>query len=425
MLRWCTLVRRPLAAPARRTRHRSAALSLALSLSLALGLGLVAAGPAGAAPAADLTGEVVATRARWTSDGGRIVTEVEVRGADGRMHTVSQLGGRVDGLAMRIIPGPPPLVVGDQVALVTRAGRTGAGAAVTVVEAATITIPARTDFVRTGPTTSGRYLRWASGCAQLAVDETGTNQVPGDGEFAAVDAAIATWNDGVAACSYMTIDQVGRTSGEVGRDFTNVLLFRDQTWCRPAVDDDPARCYDSNAAGVTTVTFVDDPDNERDGEIVDADIELNGVNFSLAVAGASSGAAPCRSEIGNTLTHELGHFLGLEHTCLAPGDPARIDDEGAAVPSCAATSDPAIVEATMYNYQDCGEVKKGSLEADDLAAICAVYPLADDPGQCEAVEEPGAGCCSGAGGPLAPLGHALLALAALAPTLRRRRRGRR
>ncbi|MBP6841939.1 MAG: hypothetical protein KA190_31880, partial [Kofleriaceae bacterium] len=80
-------MRRPLAAPARRTRHRSAA----LALSLAFGLGLVAAAPAGAAPAADLTGEVVATRARWTSDGGRIVTEVEVRGADGRMHTVSQL----------------------------------------------------------------------------------------------------------------------------------------------------------------------------------------------------------------------------------------------------------------------------------------------------------------------------------------------
>ena len=37
----------------------------------------------------------------------------------------------------------------------------------------------------------------------------------------------------------------------------------------------------------------------------------------------------------------------------------------------------------MYNFQDCGETKKETLSHDDIDAICAIYPKADDPGTCE------------------------------------------
>ena len=110
------------------------------------------------------------------------------------------------------------------------------------------------------------------------------------------------------------------------------------------------------------------------------------------------GTTGCNAELANTLTHELGHLHGLEHTCLASGDPPRTDGDGNPVPSCSATSDPKITEATMYPFQDCGETKKETLEPDDIAAICTIYPTAKDPHTCSAVNAGGTGCNS-SGGP--------------------------
>jgi hypothetical protein len=68
----------------------------------------------------------------------------------------------------------------------------------------------------------------------------------------------------------------------------------------------------------------------------------------------------------------------------------------------------------MYNFQECGETKKETLEPDDVAGVCGIYPTAKDPGTCEHVGD-GGGCCeasvgagSGPAGPLALTGFLLL-----------------
>jgi MYXO-CTERM domain-containing protein len=266
------------------------------------------------------------------------------------------------------------------------------------------------NYVRTGPTMAGHYLFWESGCVFVTVDADGTKQIAGDTEFNVIAAAITAWNNGVASCSYMQIINQGKKAMEVGRDNTNLIKFRDVSWCRPATKDDPMRCHPDTAAGITTATYVDDSGSDRDGAIVDADIELNGENFAISVNGQTLGTENCNSELQNTLTHELGHMLGLEHTCLAPGDPPRIDDKGGEVPVCGLAS-VAQQNATMFNFQDCGENKKETLEPDDIAGICGVYPIADDPGTCEPVGDDGGCCNTGTGpvGPLALLGFLLLA----------------
>jgi MYXO-CTERM domain-containing protein len=375
---------------------------------------------ASATPAAPMAveGYVTDAHARWTQDASRIITEATVRTAAGDV-VVSQLGGTIDGLTMRTFPGPRILEPGMQVAVGAHRDVDMEAREYVVVDQVKV-IADVASFVRTGPTKAGHSLFWESGCVFVTVDAAGTKEVPNDQEFPIIDKAIATWNDSNATCSYLKIMQEARAFHEVGKDAVNMIKMRDDSWCRPKIKDDPARCYEQSAAGLTTATFVDDSSSDRDGAIVDADIELNGHDFSISVDGMTLGSNPCKADLQATLTHELGHLQGLEHTCRLPGNPARVDDKGNPVPLCSDTNDPAIREATMFPLQDCGETKKATLEDDDRAATCSIYPKADDPGTCEHVSLQAAGCCSTGGD---PRGSALVgALTALVLLRRRRRR---
>ena len=355
-------------------------------------------------PVMTIDGDVVEVHSRWTSDGSRIVTEATVRGADGDV-VVSQLGGTVDGIGMRQFPGPEPLVVGMTVAVAAHRDVDLANQEHVVVDDTKV-LAYPEGFVRTGPTKGGKSLHWESGCVFVTVDAAGTADVAGEGEFAVIDASIATWNDDTASCSYLKVMNVGRKAQEVGNDKVNLIKFRDTTWGRPAVGGDAARSYDHNAAGITTATYVDDTTSDRDGAILDADIELNGVDFAISVNGTSLGTAPCKSDLQNTLTHELGHLHGLEHTCwIGSVDPGDVDEQGNRVPSCNEVQltplTPAhqkIMTSTMYPTQTCGETSKQVLSPDDIQSMCTIYPTASDPGDCKAVSSSkGGGCCSAAG----------------------------
>jgi hypothetical protein len=343
-----------------------------------------------------LEGDVVAVHSHWTQDGSRIVTEATVRTVGGEEVVVSQLGGSVDGIGMITMPGPAMLVLGMTVAVAAHRDVDLAQQEHVVLDSVKVSAYPP-NFVRTGPTKAGHYLYWESGCVFVTVDAAGTTAISGDQEFAIIDASIATWNNGTASCSYLQVMDEGRKAVEVGNDKVNVIKFRDTTWGRPAIGDDPARMYAGAAAGITTAVYVDDGSSPRDGAIIDADIELNGVNFAISVGGQTTSKAACKAELQNTLTHELGHLHGLEHPCLAPGDPPRVDDAGRSVPACGATADPKILNSTMYNYQDCGESKKEQLSPEDMKAICQIYPTSKDPGSCDHVGTSSAGCCSASG----------------------------
>ena len=374
------------------------------------------AGTASATPMT-VTGDVVDVRSHWTADGDRIVTEATVTTPTGDV-VVSQLGGTVDGLTMREFPSDDPLVLGMRVTVLAQPAMDLSLTLHNAVEGVKV-LAYPPNYVRTGPTMAGHYLFWESGCVFVTVDAAGTKEIAGDTEFTIADEAINTWNQGVASCSYMRIINEGRQDVEVGRDNKNIIKFRDVSWCRPATKDDPPRCHPDSAAGITTATYVDDRSSSRDGAIVDADIELNGENFAIAVNGQTLGTNNCLSELKNTLTHELGHLLGLEHTCLAAGDPPRVDNTGSPVPSCS-TATTAEKDATMFNFQECGENKKETLEPDDIAGVCGVYPKDQDPGTCEPVDG-GGGCCE-ASAARSPVGPVVLAALVLVACFGRRRR---
>jgi len=318
---------------------------------------------------------------------------------------------------MIVFHGPPPLEPGLGVELALRPDPTRPGAWL-VDDGAAYQVGSVTPYVRTVTHESGVPLRWAHSCATVHWATEGTSEVAGTTEQDVIQQALATWTGAVASCSYLDLVPGGAIDSEVDkRDMVNLIKFRDTEWCRPAVGGDPRRCFSPSSAAITTVVFVDDPSHPRDGEIIDADIELNGVDFAIAVGGQTLGTAGCQAELANTLIHELGHLVGLDHTCRVPEDPPAVDDTGAPVPLCSQTTDPVITEATMYPFQDCGETKKESLEPDDLNAVCTIYPAAADPGTCAPPDDLAAGCCQTgrAAPPVAPLALVLFGL------LRRRR----
>jgi hypothetical protein len=405
---------------------------LAAATSVAAALASPVAARASGDPDQLLTGEVVSAHSRWARGGTSIVTESVLRLDDGREVTVRQLGGSVDGIGMIAIPSPSLLQAGDRVSAEIAIARDLSGRESRVVQhlwsapepgtsGSSVNGGAPMPFVRTVASRTRAPLAWEANCATISFHSDGTTHVDGDGEFAEMEAVIDHWNDIISDCSYLQLKIDGRKQGEVGLDGTNLVIYREDRWCRPASGDDPEECYDPSAAGLTTLFFIDDNDSDRNGAILDADVELNAVDFAIAVDGQTNRPGRCMSEISNTFTHEVGHVMGLDHTCWAGGD-RLVDDQGNPQQNC----DPVdalpstVTEATMYNFQDCGETKKSSPEADDIDGVCSVYPTAADPGECFSPELEDKGCCAVAGsrsgsptGTLSVLGLALAALLAL------------
>jgi hypothetical protein len=400
------------------------------------------------APVMTIEGDVVAVHSYWADDGSRIETDATLQTADGQQVVVNQFGGTVDGIGMIQMPGERILEVGMHVAVAAHTGLDLSQHEHVVLDSMKI-ITDVPGFVRTGPTSSGHYLYWESGCAFVTPDSAGTTAIPGDQEFDTINQAINEWNTKTASCSYFKVVNAGPKPMETTNDKVNVIKFRDTmctcdggttSWgCRPATMNLPAKCYSAAAAAITTAIFINDPNSSRDGAIVDADIELNGVDFAISVGGQSNGPpGRCLADLQNTLTHELGHLHGLEHTCrLSVTDPQWIDDQGNPVPTCAQVQSqptlPAnqkIINATMYPTQECGETSKSTLSDDDIQAICTIYPTAKGPGACDsggpgiphrAGDSDGIGCCSASRG-AERLASALLLAGAVAFLLRRPRR---
>ncbi len=213
--------------------------------------------------------------------------------------------------------------------------------------------------------------------------------LPPDAVGAAVEAAAAEWQLAASDCSDLTLS-VGSpprgTDTNLGggeRDGENRIVWREDEWPEEVSPD---------ALAITTMVY-----RTATGEVLDADIDVNGVHFYWT---ASDEAGSVVNDVQNTVTHELGHLLGFAHSSEA--------------------------EATMFGRSDPGETSKRRLHADDIAALCTVYPFgAASPGALETHSSgltSGAGCAVSGGGSGAPSAWPLAVLLLLVRGARRRRR---
>ncbi|MBX2812535.1 MAG: matrixin family metalloprotease [Myxococcales bacterium] len=170
----------------------------------------------------------------------------------------------------------------------------------------------------------------------------------------AVLEAFAQWGSKLNNCTDLQLVFAGYTNDGAGfgpdpKSQKNVILsVTDPDEARSLFGTNASNEPDPSVLAITITMF-----SPLTGEIFDADIVLNAVanRFYLVEdqqACIAEDSPRPNIDLRNTLTHEVGHFIGFDHV----GDP----------------------NATMFpSSLDC-ETNKRSLSADDQDAVCVTYP---------------------------------------------------
>lgn len=262
--------------------------------------------------------------------------------------------------------------------------------------------------------TNTQCLYWTARRVTWQQSTYGNPATQGETEFDAMRRSFQSWQDIFSQCGNLVLEEGPRVADrEVGYKREggnrNLVLFRDRD-CNTVVpatdacwDDDTCAnefdCWedDDNTIAITLTTY-----DERSGIIYDSDISFNAARFGFTTADGTTCFPPVTTncvatDVQNTATHEIGHFIGLDHT-RATG-------------------------STMNPSAPPGEVSKRSIDTGSHDFVCAVYPKGQASQAClhpAAEEELGpkasTGCAATGPGALLP------ALAAWALWLLRRRR---
>lgn len=300
-------------------------------------------------------------------------------------------------------------------------------------------------YVRTRTATGCSPVFWAQSCIFMQPDSTLVDDMkPADIERI-IPAAMASWTSrtGGGFLKLHYLPPAGPKKAVF--DGIPVIKFRTNSWCHEDTDPNGTPvCYSPAATALTTLTYVSQPDDKTmDGKILDADIELNSVYHHFYDADQPAPRVTDGRplvDLWNTLSHELGHVQGFDHTCRRNPDPlsaCTTDDKGAPLPLCSeveahhlgSAALQQIYDTTMYPVSAAMEVSKRTPKADDIAGVVKTYPLSSDPMLCSMpmnLDEGGSnstgGGCTAA--PQRPVGGAtwLLPLLLAAAYLRRLRR---
>ncbi len=202
------------------------------------------------------------------------------------------------------------------------------------------------------------YLFWEDAAFPLVwyLDEDGSDDLDFDLLEDVLKGSFQTWQN--VNCSYFSHQYGGPIDKQVSdfnafsreADGTNLLIFTESDW--PAEWD--------GAIAITVPMFY-----PNSGRVLEIDMIFNGQDFSWST---DPGGVSGKMDVANIATHEIGHFLGLDHS--------------------------ESLAATMYYSTSTGLTVASTLSADDIQGVCAIYPVEGENGAfCEADEDCNAARC--------------------------------
>jgi len=183
-------------------------------------------------------------------------------------------------------------------------------------------------------TPEGVPLHWADREVRYTVNRRGSDDVADTSDLEAVRRSFQTWQEADAAD--LSVLYEGPTAADTygydkdhPADNENLVAWIEEDWP-----------FDPHALAVTLTVY-----RTSTGQLVDADVMLNGDDFSWTTQPGKDRA----HDVQNSVTHEVGHLLGLGHEVRVP-------------------------DATMFPDTAVGETSKRDLHPDDLAALRTLYP---------------------------------------------------
>lgn len=251
-------------------------------------------------------------------------------------------------------------------------------------------------YVREQTDDGAHCLRWpvaAGATTQITFVQSATGDSKmGAGLFDAVSRSEATWAAQASSCSSLVLSEGSRSSSRLigyasGAANENLILVRTTDCATIVLSGDPCHssdtcgnvydCWDQPAGvlALTITTF------DSTGVVVDTDVEINGATAAPSVVDSPSctgGNVPpscVGNDVQNTVTHELGHALGLGHS-----------------------PDPS---STMFASAPLGETSKRVLDPVTKQFVCDVYPRGLASRDCSLPDggtDPGTGGGTGGGG---------------------------
>jgi hypothetical protein len=218
-------------------------------------------------------------------------------------------------------------------------------------------------------TGEGPSLSWFTRDLTYTLQSDGTNQIAGSAEFDTLSDSFSVWQDITIAPNESTScsnfvggsDIVFTPTPMSSKRFVgynrldpesneNLILFQDLTW--------PHDTLPRTVIALTTTSF-----SSVTGEILDADIEFNSLEFDFAIDGRANAM-----DLKNTAVHEIGHVIGLGHT--------------------------SVIGSTMYCDARLGDTNKRDLHCDDAAGLVFKYPTGAANHYCSDTVDASCGFCA-------------------------------
>lgn len=182
----------------------------------------------------------------------------------------------------------------------------------------------------------GMPLKWFQMPITYVIDKKGCADIPDDSEFTAIYRSFETWEN--VECVNIDfefegfVENIKAEHNPDGKNENLIIWIKDKKeWLSGKKE--------KNMIALTTLTY-----DKFTGQIVDADIELNDWNFYFTTTTIKEDIV---IDVQNTMTHEIGHMLGLDHSDVA--------------------------ESTMYETAPSGDTKKRDLHKDDIDGVCHIY----------------------------------------------------